>query len=1026
MSNNVKNLNNLKKKKRSIVKLLFKLMVLSVFLYLVLGEIFLPREFLSEKFECKMFNDGWYQIKSDGTKVPIEIPGSCDAKRKETIIIENTLPKDIKDNTFFAFRSSKQELKLYVDGELRKEYTTKDTRLFGKTSAVAYVFFELLPEDEGKIITIETTTDSSYTGIFYPIYYGKKLDIFGEFFKQYGVELITGFFMLILGIFSIVGSIILRIYFKKNIRLEYLGWGILIASVWIICNSVFRQFIFPNVSVIGDMTFFMIMLMGLPFMIYMDGTQNERHHKFYTIAEIIVIVDFFVCTYLHVSNTVDFADTISYIAIICVGAISTMIITMIIDIFKGRVKEYYFVAIGILGISIAATIQLYIYFCRTIAFSGTIIAIGLIFLLICSVINEIKNIQSMETQKEQAISSNVSKGRFLANMSHEIRTPINVVLGMDAMILRESNDEKIKEYALDIQTAGQTLLSLINDILDFSKIESGKMEIIPVEYDFSSVIHDISNMTLAKIGQKDLKLNINIDNNLPFKLFGDEVRIRQVLVNLMTNAVKYTNEGSVTLTVSGVKQEENIILTFSVEDTGIGIKEEDIPKLFEEFERIEEKRNRNIEGTGLGMNITTSLLSMMGGKLNVESVYGKGSKFWFELEQPIIDAEPIGNLEERIRMQTLEYNYDVTFVAPDAYVLVVDDNEINRKVFINLLKDTKIQIDEAESGMECLELVKSRYYDLIFLDHMMPKMDGIETLHHMKEEKDYPCKDTSVIVLTANAISGAKEMYLSEGFDEFLSKPIVPEKLEKMIQQMLPKDKVSFEKILDEKGYGNKKGTDLLNEGQSKENEIQELPFVDGVDWEYGKMHLPDLNLLLNTAIDFYKTIDIEADFLENTYNIIKSNNSDNEALEQYRIKVHAMKSSAGLIGAVPLNGMAKVLEYAARDGKVDVILNMTEVFLSEWRSYKDKLRILIDESDDSEKIVPEDITVISAFLDMLGSAMEEMDIDVADETMKLLMQYKYDDDIQSYIEQLGVAVANLDGELVADFIVKIKELIVI
>ncbi|MBQ3583985.1 MAG: response regulator [Lachnospiraceae bacterium] len=987
----------MRKKDKSIVKWMFQFMVLGVLCYLILGELFLPKETGVDNYKCEEYTDGWYWVKADGSKVPVEIPGSCKVKRNEIVTIENTLPSKLEDNTYLCFRSSKQEMKIYVDGELRQEYSTKDTRLFGKTSAVAYVFLELKPEDAGKIVTIETQTDSSYSGIFYTIYYGEKLGIWSEFFKQYGIELVTGFFMLILGVLCIVGSMILRIRFHKKIELEYLGWGVLLVSIWVIANSVFRQLIFPNVSVIGDMTFFMIMLIAIPFMIYMDGIQKERYHKIYTIVAMIVIINFFLCTILHVTNTKDFADTISWIAVICFVAIFTMGITIIIDICKGKVKEYYLVAIGILGVSLAAAAQIYIYFQRTISFSGTIIAAGLIFLLICSIINTIWDVQNIETEKQMAISSNQSKGKFLANMSHEIRTPINVVLGMDAMILREAQDVKIKEYALDIQNAGQTLLSLINDILDFSKIESGKMEIIPVEYDFSSMIHDIVNMALAKAQNKELDINVSVDQNLPFRLFGDEVRIRQVLVNLMTNAVKYTNEGSVTLSVSGDIQGEQIVLKFAVADTGIGIKEEDIPKLFEEFERIEEKRNRNIEGTGLGMNITTQLLNMMGSHLEVKSVYGQGSEFSFELEQRIVDAEPIGNLDERIKQQTLEYNYDVTFVAPDAKVLVVDDNDINRKVFINLLKETHIQIEEAASGQECLELVFSQHFDLIFLDHMMPEMDGVETLHHMKQKTDYPCKDTPVIVLTANAISGAKEMYLKEGFDEFLSKPIVPEKLEKMIQQMLPEEMVSYEKA----------DKEIKKESHPHEDvqDMEELPVIDGVDWAYGKMHLPDIELLLSTVQDFYRTIDTEAEYLEDCFNQILI---EENALDAYRIKVHAMKSSAALIGIVPLAGMAKVLEYAAKDGKMETIQNMTPIFLKEWRDYKEKLRVCTNEPETKEAA---DMVVVSAYLELLKNAMEDMDIDVADETMNQLRLYQYPEHIEKYMEKLSAAVANLDSE---------------
>ena len=273
------------------------------------------------------------------------------------------------------------------------------------------------------------------------------------------------------------------------------------------------------------------------------------------------------------------------------------------------------------------------------------------------------------------------------------------------------------------------------------------------------------------------------------------------------------------------------MLQFEVEDTGIGIKKEDLPKLSAEFERIEEDRNRNIEGTGLGMSITMQLLTLLGSKLNVESEYGKGSKFSFDLEQEVVDQTPIGDFEVRVQQIAEDYTYSSKFCAPQAKILVVDDNAVNRKVLRNLLKETQIQVTDAGGGMECLRLVQEEHYDLIFLDHMMPEMDGIETLREIKKLADFPCLHTPIVVLTANAVSGAKEKYLAEGFDDFLSKPVVPEKLEKMIQKMLPK-----ELMMDVQ--------QLPAEGQQDFSE--EMPQVDGLDWHYAWMHLPDRELLLS------------------------------------------------------------------------------------------------------------------------------------------------------------------------------------
>ena len=387
------------------------------------------------------------------------------------------------------------------------------------------------------------------------------------------------------------------------------------------------------------------------------------------------------------------------------------------------------------------------------------------------------------------------------------------------------------------------------------------MEIVPVEYDFSSMIHDVVNMIMMRAEDKGLKMNLSVDRTLPYKVYGDEVRIRQILTNLLTNAVKYTKEGSMGLSVSGQRDGDDIILSFTVEDTGIGIKPEDIEKLFARFERIEEERNRNIEGTGLGMSITMQLLKLMDSELTVESEYGVGSKFSFEIRQRIVNDEPIGNLEERIKELPSQYSYDVAFVAPNAHILVVDDNAMNRKVFMNLLKQTKVQVEDTESGKECLELVQQKHYDLIFLDHMMPEMDGVETLHHMKELEDYPCKDTPVIALTANAIQGAKEMYLREGFDDFLSKPIQPEKLEKMIKARLPKELMVRELQVEEISGGA-----TVENTEAVETADNGLLAIEGVDWESALTHLLDKELLLETIYDFYSTMSGEADFLQNCF----------------------------------------------------------------------------------------------------------------------------------------------------------------
>ena len=360
------------------------------------------------------------------------------------------------------------------------------------------------------------------------------------------------------------------------------------------------------------------------------------------------------------------------------------------------------------------------------------------------------------------------------------------------MILRESRENSTLEYAQNLRNAATNLLQLINDILDFSKIEAGKMEIIPAEYHLSSLLNDLINMIQKRAENKGLSFEVEAGAKIPSVLFGDEIRIRQIITNILTNAVKYTEKGGVTLRVNYIPiDDENIYLCISVSDTGIGIKPEDIKKLYSAFERIEEKRNRNIEGTGLGMNITNKLLKMMGAKLTVDSVYGQGSNFSFQIVQQVMNPEPIGDFKENFKKSLSgKREYHETFTAPDAKILVVDDTVMNLTVVKGLLKQTKIKIDTALNGKECLNLVQKNLYDIIFIDHMMPGMDGIETLKAIKVLDNNLNKNTPVVSLTANAISGAREQYLAAGFQDYLTKPINSAQLEALIVKFLPREKV--------------------------------------------------------------------------------------------------------------------------------------------------------------------------------------------------------------------------------------------
>lgn len=390
----------------------------------------------------------------------------------------------------------------------------------------------------------------------------------------------------------------------------------------------------------------------------------------------------------------------------------------------------------------------------------------------------------------KAESADKAKSDFLANMSHEIRTPLNAILGLNELIQRESSEDNIHTYSSGIADSGNTLLALINDVLDISKIEAGRMELVPIDYKLSDLVREVNNMIQIRCKEKGLNFFIQANPEIPNLLYGDQTRIRQILVNILNNALKYTDKGSVTLKLDYEKKTaDKINLILSAIDTGIGIREEHLPLLFESFKRIDLKKNRTKEGTGLGLAITKSFVELMGGTIDVSSVYGEGSTFIIVIPQTVTGSEKIGELSTQNNANKRK-KYQSSFTAPNARALLVDDVGINLKVLKGLLKPTLIGVDMANSGRECLEKIKETAYDIVLLDHMMPEMDGIETLDHIREDHTHPNQTTPVIMLTANAIIGAKEEYLKAGFADYLAKPVKPELLEEMLMKYLPSEKI--------------------------------------------------------------------------------------------------------------------------------------------------------------------------------------------------------------------------------------------
>lgn len=766
------------------------LMIVSI-LYFLVGELVMPSEKMYVGNDCNTYHDGWVQVMPDGTKESVVIPGERDVESGEILVIEKDLSRIQKD-TWICIRSSQQDIRIYVGDELREEYTTKDTRRFGKNSVSMYVFFQLFEKDAGKTLRMEIVSNSPYSGYINEMYEGDRSDIWKHFLTLYLPGTLVALFMMLLSLAVVCYSGILHYVYKKRMEIIYLGSGLLIASLWLIAESRLRQLILPNSSIASDVGFLMVMLLPYPFLTYINIIQKRRYQGMYMLVAILSIVNFVVGTLLQVLNVKDFSETMGFSHAIIIMLIITLFITVFIDIKKKYIKDYPEVAVGLVGLMLAGLYEIYLVYDKSSLYNGIVLCIGLVFLLLTAGLKTGRDMLMIEKEKQMAVVANESKDRFLANMSHEIRTPINTVIGMNEMILRENKDSSIQEYATNIQNASRMLLSLINDVLDFSKIEAGKLEVTENPYHLSSLLNDVIMGAKVRAQNKNLELCLNIDEKMPSVLKGDEIRIKQILNNLLSNAVKYTEEGSVTFSVKGVQDKDRFVLEVSVKDTGSGIKKEDMERLFDSFQRLELNKNRYIEGTGLGLSITKQLVNQMQGSIDVQSEYGKGSCFTVRIPQEVVESEPMGDIEKAYKNTTVTTEVASEtpqekkhFYAPNSSVLVVDDNKMNLTVVKALLKRSAIQLDFAMGGQECLELTRNKKYDLILMDHMMPEPDGVETLHLLREEKDNENQNTTVVVLTANAVAGAAEQYLQEGFADYLAKPVVGDKLEEVLAKYL-------------------------------------------------------------------------------------------------------------------------------------------------------------------------------------------------------------------------------------------------
>lgn len=869
----------------------FVLCFLTVIIFLIV-KAFIPSGDPGEanigSFDSVPFNKGW-MLETGSNTSPVTLPLKTDHKPGTVITIRNTLPGHISDGMTLMFRTSIEDIYIYIDGKLRESYASTGFKRMPYHLPSAYVVTGLNNTDAGRSIEVRLTVKDK--GVINEIRLSNGNNAWFKIIRDNIAITVIASIVSILGLVTTA----LYLFFYKRAAVGksvfYLGLLMTDVGLWSLSESRLRQIIFERPSLSTYFAYFSMELAGVLVCMFLNEVQSGKNHKRYLLLETMMALQIVVNILLALTGVAELYQTLTFSHIWFIIGIILIIYNIITDIVRKQTGDYLFVLAGMAVFVLFVILELANFYINPFRSFGAYICTGLLFLLVFTLIQETDKIYKLRLEKSLSDAANEAKSAFLANMSHEIRTPINAVLGMNELILMESRDPDITEYAGNIETAGKSLMDIINDILDLSKIESGKLSIINSDYDPAFVINDACTMVEKRALEKGLSFNIHVDKELPSGLRGDGKRLRQILVNLLTNAVKYTEKGHVILTVNLIKTDgSKAYLNISVKDTGIGIRPEDRSKLFESFTRLDDPKTGNIEGTGLGLSIVSRLLDMMGSELELESIYGVGSDFYFNLTQEISDGIPIDDYEKHIALKQSEKKTDEYIYAPDIRILVIDDRPLNLAVVRGFLKRSGMTIDGASSGEEGIRLMRENQYDMVFFDHMMPGPDGIETYKKCLNEKilshDFPA-----VMMTANVTEGAGTEYLEAGFCDYISKPFSLDELTQILVKHLPKDKTSF------------KSGDLEPSTYREETDL--------VDFSEGLKACMNDRSIYRTVID---------EFLKEQNDVPLKEAYETKDRDKYRVAVHSLKAGAKYIGAKRLHDLAYDCEAALKRGDMGFV----------------------------------------------------------------------------------------------------------